>query len=373
MASTAAPSAPFLSPRPIQRDGGQGGGLGDPHQLHGQVAVGDLLLRRHGREDPSCSEARQLRAPSASTCRGRTRSARRPSRAALGLAVRRGRARDVLAAVDVGTNSVHLVVARLGEDDRFDVLDPREGDGAARHRLGRHEASSTADAIERGVAALARCRRIADSFDAPVRAVATSAVREAENHGDFLDRARARGRHRGRDRLGRRGGPPHPPRRAPGAADLRAAVAACATSAAAAPSSWSGERGEPARRRPASSWVRVRLTNRFFAGAIEGPPVGRVVVPAPRRRDRVRLRPPGQPARPRGRGRLVGHDRAARPAGPRGRRRGRADDVERRRAHRRRARAGGRRTWSSAPQGRRGRRAARASSRSGPTSSWPAP
>src|SRR4051794_469626 len=46
------------------------------------------------------------------------------------------------------------------------------------------------DAIERGVATLDRFRRIADSAGASVRAVATSAVREAENRDDFLRRAR---------------------------------------------------------------------------------------------------------------------------------------------------------------------------------------
>ena len=45
MASTAAPSAPFLSPRPIHRDRGQGGGLGDADELEGQVAVGALASR----------------------------------------------------------------------------------------------------------------------------------------------------------------------------------------------------------------------------------------------------------------------------------------------------------------------------------------
>ena len=44
MASTAAPSAPFLSPRPIHRDGGQRGGLGDPDELEGEVAIGALAV-----------------------------------------------------------------------------------------------------------------------------------------------------------------------------------------------------------------------------------------------------------------------------------------------------------------------------------------
>ena len=37
------------------------------------------------------------------------------------------------------------------------------------------------DAIDRGIACLRRMRRIADSYDATLRAVATSAVREAAN------------------------------------------------------------------------------------------------------------------------------------------------------------------------------------------------
>src|SRR5688572_24379498 len=45
------------------------------------------------------------------------------------------------------------------------------------------------DAIERGVATLGRFRRIADSFGAEVHAVATSAVREAENRDEFLEAA----------------------------------------------------------------------------------------------------------------------------------------------------------------------------------------
>ena len=48
----------------------------------------------------------------------------------------------------------------------------------------------TPAAIERGVAALRRMKQIADISGAPVRAVATSAVREAENHDEFVRRAR---------------------------------------------------------------------------------------------------------------------------------------------------------------------------------------
>jgi len=95
---------------------------------------------------------------------------------------------DTLAAVDVGTNSLHLVVARTTEGDRFEVL-TREKEMV---RLGSGSAEMkelAPDAIDRAVAALDRFRRIAESYGAPLRAVATSAVREAENRKDLLQRA----------------------------------------------------------------------------------------------------------------------------------------------------------------------------------------
>lgn len=96
---------------------------------------------------------------------------------------------EVLAAVDVGTNSLHLVVARAGEGDRLEVI-AREKEQV---RLGQGAGDMkqlAPEAIERGVAALGRFRRLADAHGAEVRAVATSAVREAENHDEFLARAR---------------------------------------------------------------------------------------------------------------------------------------------------------------------------------------
>jgi len=94
----------------------------------------------------------------------------------------------VLAAVDIGTNSVHLVVARAVAPDRFEVL-AREKDMVRLGSGGGEMKRLADDAIERGVAALARQRAIAEAHGAPVRAVATSAVREAENRHVFLRRA----------------------------------------------------------------------------------------------------------------------------------------------------------------------------------------
>ena len=52
----------------------------------------------------------------------------------------------------------------------------------------------SADAIDRGISSLRRMQRIAASHGAPVRAVATSAVREAHNADVFLDAGAPRGR-----------------------------------------------------------------------------------------------------------------------------------------------------------------------------------
>jgi exopolyphosphatase/guanosine-5'-triphosphate,3'-diphosphate pyrophosphatase len=94
-----------------------------------------------------------------------------------------------LAALDVGTNSFHLVVARFsGEGHQFEVL-TREKEMV---RLGSGSGDMKVledDAIDRGIAALTRCRQIAEAHGARLHAVATSAVREAENADVFLARA----------------------------------------------------------------------------------------------------------------------------------------------------------------------------------------
>ncbi|MEO7555682.1 MAG: Ppx/GppA phosphatase family protein [Acidimicrobiales bacterium] len=98
-----------------------------------------------------------------------------------------GAARPI-AAIDIGTNSFHLLVARPTGNNRFDVIDRekevvRLGSGSGDMKV------LAPDAIDRGVEALGRFRQIADANEADVVAIATSAVREAENRADFLGRA----------------------------------------------------------------------------------------------------------------------------------------------------------------------------------------
>jgi exopolyphosphatase / guanosine-5'-triphosphate,3'-diphosphate pyrophosphatase len=96
-----------------------------------------------------------------------------------------------LAAIDVGTNSIHLIVARVHPDDgRFVVLHKekevvRLGAGSTDMKY------LTEGAMARSIHSLKRFKMVADSLRAPIRAVATSAVREALNQEDFLRRVRA--------------------------------------------------------------------------------------------------------------------------------------------------------------------------------------
>ncbi|GBL21358.1 exopolyphosphatase [Acidimicrobiaceae bacterium] len=94
----------------------------------------------------------------------------------------------MFAALDIGTNSFHLVVAKPVETG-FEVIASekeviRLGHGSGDMKL------LEQDAIDRGIAALTRMRAIADVHNAKLRAVATSAVREAQNKNDFIKRAR---------------------------------------------------------------------------------------------------------------------------------------------------------------------------------------
>jgi exopolyphosphatase/guanosine-5'-triphosphate,3'-diphosphate pyrophosphatase len=93
-----------------------------------------------------------------------------------------------LAAIDLGTNSVHLVVARVAFGAQFEVL-AREKEMVRLGSAGGDMKLLTDDAIDRAIETLARFRLIADSHDAPITAVATSAVREAENGIDLIHRA----------------------------------------------------------------------------------------------------------------------------------------------------------------------------------------
>jgi exopolyphosphatase / guanosine-5'-triphosphate,3'-diphosphate pyrophosphatase len=91
-----------------------------------------------------------------------------------------------LAAIDIGTNSVHMIVVRVRPDLSFEVIDRekemvRLGAGGLDGKKLTHEAMSSA------LQALSKFERLAKSHQVDeILAAATSATREAENGGEFL-------------------------------------------------------------------------------------------------------------------------------------------------------------------------------------------
>jgi exopolyphosphatase/guanosine-5'-triphosphate,3'-diphosphate pyrophosphatase len=95
----------------------------------------------------------------------------------------------ILAAIDIGTNSIHMavvkidaslpafsIIAREKETVRLGDRDPRTG-------------NLTSEAMERSISTLQRCQNLARSLNATdIIAVATSATREATNGQEFLDK-----------------------------------------------------------------------------------------------------------------------------------------------------------------------------------------
>lgn len=94
---------------------------------------------------------------------------------------------QLIAAIDVGTNSFHMVIASVTDAGMLRI----HGRMKDTVRLGSSAGDMkrlSADAMDRGVQAMVRFVEEARRHDATVRAIATSAVREALNKEVFVDR-----------------------------------------------------------------------------------------------------------------------------------------------------------------------------------------
>lgn len=91
-----------------------------------------------------------------------------------------------LAAIDVGTNTIRLTVAEIQDDDTYRILDEEREMVRLGEKLDRTGRLSDA-AMERALAALGKMKAITDGFKVTeLRAIATSAVREAANGRSFI-------------------------------------------------------------------------------------------------------------------------------------------------------------------------------------------
>jgi exopolyphosphatase / guanosine-5'-triphosphate,3'-diphosphate pyrophosphatase len=95
-----------------------------------------------------------------------------------------------LAAIDIGTNSIHMVIAGATGSGGFEVID-REREVVQIGRGSFTAGRLRADAIQRTISALTRYVQLARRHQVDrILCTATAAVREAKNGGDFLAQAK---------------------------------------------------------------------------------------------------------------------------------------------------------------------------------------
>lgn len=96
---------------------------------------------------------------------------------------------EIISAIDIGTNSFHQIIAKVNKE-KFSVIDRtkevvRLGTGSSDMKY------ISEEAMDRGIITLKRFKKLSDLHNAVIRAVATSAVREALNKAEFLRRVKS--------------------------------------------------------------------------------------------------------------------------------------------------------------------------------------
>ncbi len=95
----------------------------------------------------------------------------------------------VIAAIDIGTNSIHMVIASINQRSVLTIID-QEKEMVRLGQSGNDMKYLHDDAMTRGVQAIKRFGKLAENQNAKIRAVATSAVREALNKEIFIKRVK---------------------------------------------------------------------------------------------------------------------------------------------------------------------------------------
>jgi exopolyphosphatase/guanosine-5'-triphosphate,3'-diphosphate pyrophosphatase len=91
-----------------------------------------------------------------------------------------------VAAIDIGTNSIHLIVARMDKAGQLEVLDTDK----ISVRLGeflQQDGNMSIEGQKRAIHTVAHMAKIASAYGAVIRAVATHSFREAKNHQQLMD------------------------------------------------------------------------------------------------------------------------------------------------------------------------------------------
>jgi len=92
-----------------------------------------------------------------------------------------------IAAIDMGTNSFHLVIVEMNKDGSFTFLDREREVIRLGSQKGKDLSIISEEETERSVKILSNFAKLAKHYDAKIRAISTSAVREAKNQKEFID------------------------------------------------------------------------------------------------------------------------------------------------------------------------------------------
>lgn len=95
-----------------------------------------------------------------------------------------------IAVIDVGSNSICLMIAVVLRDGRLHVIEKLKDTARLRDYIGAEGTLSDAG-LQRALAVLAGFRPVLDNFGAEVRAVATATLRAASNAPEFVQKARS--------------------------------------------------------------------------------------------------------------------------------------------------------------------------------------
>jgi len=92
------------------------------------------------------------------------------------------------AAIDMGTNSFHLIIAEVTEDGKFKIVDRQREVIRLGSRQGENLNIISEEEIQLALGLLKSFKKLAEIYNANILAAATSAVREAENRDEFISR-----------------------------------------------------------------------------------------------------------------------------------------------------------------------------------------
>lgn len=93
---------------------------------------------------------------------------------------------EKVAAIDMGSNSFHLIVAEINSEGHLHTLDTYKEVLRLDERIGTNRIIEK-EVIEQAVATLKRMQRICTPYDPKIRAIATHAIRNAKNHPEFIE------------------------------------------------------------------------------------------------------------------------------------------------------------------------------------------